>query len=224
MKLLYLLLILFISQSFHAQDFEFAKPDFNLIEKNVKDKNSPYYFDKLYARYIVADSTMTLEERRHLYFGYSFQDEYAPYERSDAQEELNEVIQKEELTNEDYQNILSLTAKILKVYPFSIRIKEYRIFAHNELQQYDLAEKETIQANMILDAILSTGDGTTKEKSMYVINVTNEYEIIGILGFSFGGKQQLIEGLYDYLTLQENSYNIAGLYFEVSRCLNSLKF
>src|SRR5690606_14462015 len=162
MKLLYSLLILFITQSFYAQDFELKKPDFDLIEKNVKDKNSPYYFDKLYARFIVADSTMTVDERRHLYFGYSFQDEYAPYERSDAQEDLNEILEKEELTQEDYQDILTLSSKILKIYPFSIRMMEYRIFVYNELGQYDDAGKETIQANIILDAILSTGQGTSK--------------------------------------------------------------
>ena len=224
MKLLYSLLILFISQSFFAQDFELKKPDFDLIEKNVKDKNSPYYFDKLYARFIVADSTMTIEERRHLYFGYSFQDEYAPYERSDAEQDLNEILQKEEITQQDYQDILTLSSKILKTYPFSIRMMEYRIFVYNELRQYDDAVKETVQANIILDAILSTGEGTSKESSFYVINVINEYELINILGFEYGGQQELIDGLYDYLTLKENSYNIEGLYFEVSRCLNSLKF
>lgn len=224
MKLLYSLLIIFISQSFFAQDFELKKPDFDLIEKNVKDKNSPYYFDKLYARFIVADSTMTIEERRHLYFGYSFQDEYAPYERSEAEQDLNEILQKEEITQQDYQDILTLSSKILKTYPFSIRMMEYRIFVYNELRQYDDAVKETVQANIILDAILSTGEGTSKESSFYVINVINEYELINILGFEYGGQQELIDGLYDYLTLKENSYNIEGLYFEVSRCLNSLKF
>lgn len=224
MKLLYSLIILFITQSFYAQDFELKKPDFDLIEKNVKDKNSPYYFDKLYARFIVADSTMTIEERRHLYFGYSFQDEYAPYERSDAEQDLNEILQKEEITQQDYQDILTLSSKILKTYPFSIRMMEYRIFVYNELRQYDDAVKETVQANIILDAILSTGEGTSKESSFYVINVINEYELLNILGFEYGGHQELIEGLYDYLTLKENSYNIDGLYFEVSRCLNSLKF
>ncbi|QEE51129.1 DUF4919 domain-containing protein [Flavobacterium alkalisoli] len=224
MKLLYSLLILFLTQSFYAQDFELKKPDFDLIEKNVKDKNSPYYFDKLYARYIVADSTMTLEERRHLYFGYSFQDEYAPYERSDAQQDLNKILQQEEFTKQDYQDILTLSSKILKIYPFSIRMMEYRIFVYKELEQYDDAIKQTVQANIILDAILSTGEGTSKESSFYVINVMNEYELLNILGFEYGGQQELVDGLYDYLTLKENSYYIDGLYFEVSRCLNSLKF
>lgn len=224
MKLLYYLIILFVSSSLFAQTYDLAKPDFVLIEKNVKDSNSPYYFKKLYDRYIKADTTMTIEEKRHLYFGYSFQEEYSPYERSEANKDLNEILRKQELTDSDYEKILMHSAEILETYPFSIRMKEYRIFSFNELERFEEAQKETIQATMILDAILSTGDGTSIEKSFYVINTMNEYELLNILGFEFGGRQELVENQYDYLTLNENSYNLKGLYFDVSRCLDSIKF
>jgi len=224
MKIMYSLLIVFIFFNNYAQTHEFEKPYYVLIEKNVKDKSSPYHYTKLYDRFVKADSTMTLDEKRHLYYGYSFQQEYAPYDRSDAQKELNQILMKDELTNADYEKILVHSAIILKQYPFSVRMKEYRIFSYKELGNYKEAEHETIQATIILDAILSTGDGTTKENSFYVINTLNEYELISILGFEFGGEQRLIDQQYDYLTLNENSYNLKGLYFEVSRSLSTLKF
>lgn len=224
MKIMYSLLIAFIVFNSNAQMHEFEKPDYVLIEKNVKDKNSPYHFKKLYDRYIKADSTMTLEEKRHLYYGYSFQKEYAPYDRSDAQKELNQILMKDELTNADYEKILVHSAAILQQYPFSVRMKEYRIFSYKELGKYNEAEKETVQATIILDAILSSGDGTSKAKSFYVINTLNEYELISILGFEFAGEQRLIDQQYDYLTLNDNSYNLEGLYFDVSRSLSTLKF
>ena len=68
---------------------------------------------------------------------------------------------------------------------------------------------------------LSSGDGLTKETAYYVINTTDEYNLISILGFEFGGEQSLIEH-YDRLTLAENDYNIEAFYFDVSPCLNSL--
>ena len=225
MKAIYILLFTLCSCVLYPQeDSQFTKPDYTLIEKNVKDKKSTYYFKTLYDRFTKADSTMTMEEKRHLYYGYSFQEEYAPYSRSDAYKELNEILQKEELSKTDYEKILVLSEAILKVYPFSIRMKEYRIFSYKELAKYEEAERETIQASIIIDAILSTGDGTSKDNSFYVINTMNEYELLNILGFEFGGEQRLVDGLYDYLTLNENSYNLKGFYFEVSRCLNSLKF
>ncbi len=224
MKLIYTLTIMFFTLTLHPQQHNFVKPDYVLIEKNVKNADSPYYFKTLFDRYTKADTTMTMEEKRHLYYGYSFQDEYAPYERSDATKELNEILMKDELNDDDYKKILVHSDKILEVYPFSIRMKEYRIFSFNELGKYKEAEHETVQITIILEAILSTGDGTSMDNSIYVINTMNEYELLSILGFEFGGTQQLIENQYDYLTLSENSYNLKGLYFEVSRCLNSLKF
>lgn len=222
MKIIYMILFSLLCITSNSQTNDFVKPNYGLIEKNISDKNSPYYFKKLFTRYAKADTTMTLEEKRHLYYGYSFQEEYSPYERPEAHKNLNEILVKEELDKADYEKILLHSASILKQYPFSIRMKEYRIFSYKELGMHKEAEDETVQATIILDAMLSTGDGTTKDSSFYVINTLNEYEIINILGFEFGGEQHLVDQQYDYLTLNENSYNIKGLYFEVSRSLSTL--
>jgi hypothetical protein len=224
MKIIYFILFSLFTLPTFSQNQDFVKPDYVLIEKNVKDKDSPYHFKKLFNRYTKADTTMTLEEKRHLYYGYSFQEEYSPYERPATHKDLNEILAKEELTKSDYEKILLHSASILKEYPFSVRMKEYRIFSYKELGMHKEAENETLQASMILDAILSSGDGTTKEKSFYVINAMNEYELLYILGFEFDGQQELIDHQYDYLAVSENSYNLKGLYFEVSRSLSTLKF
>ncbi len=167
---------------------------------------------------------MTLEERRHLYYGYSFQKEYSPYSRADEEKKLRELLQKENADKKDLEKIIEYTDAILKLYPFSLRIKEYRIYSFRELGKNAEAEKESLQATIIIDAMLSTGNGVEKETCFYVINTLNEYEILNLLGFDFGGKQSLIDGQYDYLTLAENPYQLEGFYFDVSRCLQSLKF
>lgn len=218
------LMLLLAFLKVHSQIDELIKPDYALIEKNVTDKNSPYFYKKLYNRYKAADSTMTIEDRRHLYYGYSFQDEYSPYGSSEAESELRELLTNEEAGIEDLKKIITLTDKIQKQYPFSLRVKEYRIYCFKELGQTEAAAKEYMQASVIIDAILSTGEGTSKENCFYIINTSNEYEIIDLLGFEFDGEQSLIEHRYDHLTVRENSYGIEGFYFDVSRCLDSLKF
>ncbi len=219
-----LLLLLILCTCAYAQTQEFTAPDYTAIEKNVKNKKSTLYFDTLFERYTHADSTMTLEEKRHLYYGYSFQKEYAPYSRAEEQDKLRELLQKENADKKDLEKMIEYTDAILKKYPFSLRIKEYRIYSFRELGKTEEVEKENIQANIIIDAMLSSGDGTTKETCFYVINTLNEYELLNLLGFDFGGSQSLIDGGYDYLTLAENPYQLEGFYFDVSRCLESLKF
>jgi len=223
MKRIFTFLLLAMFAGTTAQNQDFRKPDFELIEKNSTDKKSSLHFDKLFDRFNRADSTMTIEERRHLYFGYSFLDQYSPYGSSDAQDELNEILKKGDTDKETLEKLLSVTEKVLEHYPFSIRMREYRIFAFKELGLLKESSDEEIRATIIIDAILSTGDGTTPETCFYVITTGNEYEIIDILGFEFGGSQKLTQDVQDYLTLAENSYNIDGLYFDVTRLFSTFK-
>ena len=222
MKKAAILLFLFTVNLF-AQAEDYRAPDYNAIEKASKDKKSAFHYDRLIARYHSADTTMTLDEKRHLYYGYSFTDAYAPYGRSESETALRELLTKESVDSEDLKKILELTDDILRQFPFSLRTKQYRIYTYRELGMTAEAERENIQAEMIIDAILSTGDGTSKEKAFYVINTSNEYEILGVLGFEFGGSQSLVDHRYDYLTLSENPYRLKGFYFDVSRPLASFK-
>lgn len=223
MKPLFSFILLIITIGAFSQTEEFSKPDYTQIEKNVGDKKSPLYFDTLFERYKKADSTMTIEEKRHLYYGYSYQKNYSPYSISESQEDLNNILRKQDSDKKTFEKLIKVSAKVLEDFPFSIRIKEYRIYAYKQLGKYKEARAEEIQASIIIDAILSTGDGTTQENSFFVINTTNEYEILDIMGFRFGGEQELIDHKYDYLTLAENSYNIKGFYFDVTRLFESFK-
>ncbi|OIQ20112.1 MAG: hypothetical protein BM557_05420 [Flavobacterium sp. MedPE-SWcel] len=216
-------LLLFITQSYSQID-DFKAPNYVLIEKNVNNKSTSLHFDNLFERYNEADSTMTIEEKRHLYYGYSFREEYSPYSRSESEKKLRKLLQKESASEKDFLKIIEYTDDILKQYPFSLRIKEYRIYSFQELGKKAEIDKENIQASIIIDAILSSGNGTEKETCFYVINTINEYELLNLLGFEFGGKQALIDNKYDYLSLAENPYQLEGFYFNISRSLQALKF
>lgn len=223
MKYLLSFFLVLITSAVFSQTDEFVKPDFDKIEKKVTDKNSPYYFKTLFERFSHADSTMTMEEKQHLYFGYSFQDDYSPYGSSEGYKELNELLQKPDLNKPDLEKLLKITGEIQKDEPFGIRLMEYRMYAYKQLDMPEKAAAEKTRAEIIIDAIMSTGDGTTPEKCFYVVNTKNEYEILDILGFEFGGEQRLTVNTQDYLAVAENPYSIEGLYFDVTRLFASFR-
>jgi hypothetical protein len=225
MKNIYhILFCLFAVCSLSAQDAGVAKPDYEQIEKQVKDKTSPYYYETLLEKYNKADTNMTLEEKRHLYYGYSFQNEYSPYHKSGTIKALNALLELDDPNKIQVEQILVLSGDILKEYPFSIRIKQHRMYYLRQLNRGHEAMKEDIQCEMIIDAILSTGDGTSSKQPIYVISPVNEYELIGLMGFKYGGEQSLMGGRYDYITLANNAYRLPGFYFDVSRSIDTLKF
>lgn len=217
MKNIFLIISLILCLSVYSQTEDFTKPDYQLIEKNISDKKSPYYLPKLSERYNRGDNTMTLEEKRHLYYGLSFQKNYSPYDREYRTETVKQILDIPAYDKKVLENFLKVSTRALKEYPFNVSLKEYRIFVFKQLGMYKEARIEDSQKSIILDAIVSTGDGTTKENAFYVIDINNQYDMMDALGFRFGGEQELIGTQYNYLSLAENSYNIKGLYFEVSR-------
>lgn len=219
-KTLTLFLFLF-SFALFSQNEYLEKPDYKKIKKNIKKEESNLFYTKLMERFRNADSTLTIEEKRHLYYGYTHQEEYSPYHRSDFGDSIRNILIKEIKTKDDFKSIVRFGDSILTKQPFDIRTMNYQLYAFDELKDSERFNETINKAKVVVDALMSSGDGTSKEKAFYVIDTTHEYELLGILGFQFGGSQSLIEH-YDYLTVAENDFNIEGFYFDVTPCLNSM--
>ncbi|MES2486616.1 MAG: DUF4919 domain-containing protein, partial [Bacteroidota bacterium] len=185
MKKLLTLVLLLGTALLYAQDtVYYLKPDFTIIEKNINNKSSDFYYDKLFSRYNKGDATLTTEEKQHLYYGYSFREDYNPYYTSDSIQVIRTLINTDNLSKKEMQRVVSLTTEALKGYPFDLSLMGYRSFFLRELGKDKEAAAEGIRADIILDAILSTGDGYTKQTCLYTISVGNEYEIVNILGLT----------------------------------------
>lgn len=214
----------FISFSLHAQSGKTDPPNYKKIEKRIKKKKSPFHYDKLMSRYQSGDTTLTNEEFRHLYYGFQFQDAYAPYGGAiDFKSNLNAILRKDTLSDLDLTDIVRYSDSLLAANPFDISTMQYQMYALEELEQYVRFEKVRNQFIGVVRAIMSSGNGSSKEEAMYVIFINHEYAMLNILGFTFGGKQSLVDARYDYLEVEENDANLEGLYFDISASLNSLK-
>ena len=220
-KIQFLLLLFTICFNGYSQENTFESPNYKTIETNIKDKKSEFYYPKLLAKYELSDSTMTSQQKRHLYYGYIFQPKYSPYNPSEASEKLSEVVNKETLSLEDLAEIIKLSNQALKENPLDIRSLNYRLYSLEQQQKFDELKKNLVKLEIIVDALVSSGDGISKETAFYVIDTSHEYDLLAMFGFRFGGEQNLIEH-YDYLTVAQNDDNIKGLYFDVSPCLEYL--
>lgn len=214
------LLLLLAGATVEAQ--EFRKPDFIQIEKGIRDQASGLYYPKLMARYLQGDSTMTEQEREYLYYGFTFQDGYAPYTMTPFDDSLREVVRKDALEPADYYRMIRYADSILAKNPFSMRTLNYQAFAYRKLEKRQEWEGNIRKIRTILNAIINTGDGKSEATAFVVIAVQDEYSLIHALSFEFGGNQQLVNGHFDYLALKENKFNIEGLYFDVSTSMDYL--
>lgn len=67
------------------------KPDMEKIKKEVNDPSSKYYYPKLMKQFEANDTSMTLDQFRHLYLGYVFQEDYNPYRRSEYSSKMEDL-------------------------------------------------------------------------------------------------------------------------------------
>jgi tetratricopeptide (TPR) repeat protein len=204
-------------------DDPFIKPDYEQIKNDIENKRSDFYYDKLMKRYQQGDSTMTLSDKQHLYYGYVFNKNYSPYLTFPNQKEINKILNKEdEISKEEWETLLSLTDAALKIEPFSLRNLHYQSLAYKYLNKTTEADVNYRKIVCILDALQSTGDAYTKETAIHVISVASEYDYLFVNNLSMQS-QALINGGFDVLYLQSNTEGIEEAWFDVNQSLNSLR-
>lgn len=222
MKAFYLLGLLTLPLLHSAQSAEGTPPDYEAIKEEIENEDSKYNYATLMERYRAGDSTLSLEAARHLYYGYRFQPGYSPYGNSEAENDIKSMLAEDTLSNKTLEDIVERSKEGLAEEPFNFRLLNIQLYAMEQLGDTMKMYRAINQYNTIVDAILSSGDGLTRETAYYVIKVSHEYALLRALGFQFGGQQSLYEHRYDYLTLAENDYDIEGLYFEISASMDYL--
>jgi hypothetical protein len=205
----------------YAQKKDFNKPDYKAIENKISQEDSDFFYPKLLQRFLLADTTMSLDEKRCLYYGYTFQKTYSPYGHSDYRDSILLVLRKDDHESKDLLKIIEFSDSLLAFNPFDLRAINYQLYAFEKFGQKTEFDLRINQMRIIIDALLSSGNGRKKKTAFYVISTAHEYDLLSILGYEFGGQQSLIEH-YDYLEVAKNPDKIDGLYFDVSPCLNSL--
>jgi hypothetical protein len=221
MKIHYLRLLipaLSITVLLNAQQFQYTKVDFNIIKSVITSETSVFYYPRLYNRYQNNDTTMTVEEFRYLYYGFTFQDQYTPYDRLEAENSVKELLAADTLKADDFRKLYNSCKEILHKHPFSVQYLLTMGVACSKLGLSKEATAYYFKYDRILSAILSSGDGATEESAWCVIQIPDEYELVRALEFEPTGEQRFLsKSLCDFIFVNKNEYDIEGFYFDVSK-------
>lgn len=221
-----IILSLFVAFGFSllAQYDEPAAPNYKEIQKNIEISESNLHYPALMKRYLDGDATLTVDEARHLYYGYIYQPTYVATDTSQYNSLLADVLNKFSLGESEYQKILNYADELLKEDPFNIRALNAKLLVYAQKNNVDTYKKVAQQRSIVQNAIISSGDGMTKQTGYYVIKVAHEYDILGFLGFKYGGTEQ-IEKRCDCnsLTLAENRFGVDKIYFNIKPVLQYIQ-
>lgn len=200
-------------------------PDFELIEYNITNKSSNLYYPSLVERFKAADTTLTLEEVRHLYFGSALQPNRkviaSPYSA-----EISQMI-ADPSNKVDYNRMLVLADKAIAENFLDIDAYHYRFTACMHIYGPDNdaeARKSSFQYNCLVSAIMSSGDGLSASTAFHVVDVTHEYNVMLVLRINYDQQQLISENgrFYDVMILNYNTQN-NRLFFDVTDCVDDFQ-
>jgi hypothetical protein len=175
--------VLFFVDSIYSQDQDSLS--FNdLIKKEVLDTSSVYYYPKLVWKINKKPTEITISEIFHLYYGQIFQPEYKfiAYMVDDDQVAFRKAVMKSNCSKAINSGI-----KVISKFPVELTTL---LHLKNCMQDHKIEDTIyfiSLKYGLLLNAILSTGDGKNFKSAIKVINEEDEYVIKGAIGF-LGGK------------------------------------
>ncbi|UKB80296.1 DUF4919 domain-containing protein [Chryseobacterium sp. MEBOG07] len=214
-KAFFLLFFLIQLGFLQAQKLEFKAPDYALIQKNIENKNSEFYYPKLLQSLKKNDTLLTSNQYCHLYFGYTFQKEYKPYKIGKKAEEVAKYYRGEGISQKDLSKGIQLFLDALDENPLDLRAMNYLAYLYHLNNDDDTAKKIAGNFHGLLGTILTSGDGLTCETGFHIISVTDEYVLLN--RFQMETKAQSHNGKCDYQEFEKGKYKIPGFYFDISR-------
>jgi len=187
------------------------KPDFKTINQEISDQKSNFYLPKLIERYNHSDTTLTLEEFQHLYYGYSLLNPYLPIPHNDKVEKVK-LLRSKAL---DYLTSVEMCNSLLKSDMFDLDFYIIKTVNKYELDRNKPQSEQSIKFYYgLCKAILMSGTGEDYYSPIYITHPNHADFICYILGLTPSGKTISLEKNY-YVAVNENMFNIKGVFFEI---------
>lgn len=153
-------------------------PDLEQIRREVNDPSSPFYYPNLMGRYQQNETVMDLNDYRHLYYGYLFQEDFNPYRHNEALKKNENLYYKNNHTRAELDSIITYAETALDDNPFDLSQMNFLIYALRARGKVNRANIWQYRLNHLVQAIISSGTGADSSHAWYVINPRHEYDIV----------------------------------------------
>ncbi len=201
-KVLFLFTLVTVVSTLYARPaapiIQREKPDMEEIKRTSIDPQSRYYFPKLMKMFQAEDTLMNLDQFRHLYLGYIFQEDYDPYRRSPYTTRVEELYTRDQHTHAECDTIIHYAELCLKDDPFDLRQMSFLIYAYREKKKTHMANIMQYKFNRLIEAIVSTGTGLDEENAWIVNNPQHEYNLMNFQGYRVDSQED-VEPYYDLI-------------------------
>lgn len=205
-----------IDQILSTQEYPQA-PDNDAILAATVNSASPYYYPALFMRYTSGDMSLTLEDFRHLYYGYAYRPNYRPLESVASNDRILMILEANaNPTAEDCQNIIAQAEEVLRYEPFNPGTLNFLTYAYGLLGDTINEQKSAYKMDMVLRTIASSGTGLTEDSPWHVLYTSHSLDFCAWLE-QIMYKRIIISRTVEFISLSKPEGRLKGYYFDYGR-------
>ena len=192
--------------------------NFDSIKVNVQDENSAMYYEKLICKFKFDPTLLSGEEVNHLYYGKKF----SKYTTGLFDKDFGEC--SDYISRGNMKKAIIHGEKYLEKDPTNTEMLAYMELAYRTLENESKDHVLYIlKTKTLVDCILRSGDGKTKETAYIVNSIGEEYFIANVLGKNIGTYKRRSElqkdGAIDGFSKGKDS-----IFFKVYRTMEDFGF
>lgn len=194
----------------------------NLLTE-ISNPQSENHYSSLMLRFEGGDTTLTLDNYRHLYYGYAYQSSYKPLEVNPYMDKL--LLLASELDVEKpnvdiLKQIIFVAKDALKSDPFSIKVWNLMAYAYGALGDSMREVMAFNRVQMIMATIKSTGSGLKENSAQHVLMFDHALDVMAADNLQHK-KPMIVSRTVEYIPLVAprtvDDIKVKGFYFDFGR-------
>ena len=146
-------------------------PDNEELLVRTIDIDSPYYIDRLMAKYLSWEEPLTAEEMHYLYYVYAYSDLYRPLEPISAEDRVLSVVEEimTDSTEERMNRLVVAAQEVMERDPFSPKNLNFLAFAYGSLGDAENERKCFERFEAVMRTIENSGSGVKESSPWHVL-------------------------------------------------------
>ena len=173
----FITLLLFITTS---ADISSQSPlNLDKIKEAVSDTNSDFSYSSLIKKFNIDPGALNIAQGTVIYYGKLFTEGYKPYKINFDEIEFTKLIAKKK-----YKRAIPKGEEIIKSDPVNLETLSKLFICYRKVGLIDSANSIKSRVDLIIAIILTYGSGESRENTLKVISVGDEYAVMRMLGIT----------------------------------------
>ena len=208
-----ILSLLILCSTLQAQ----VAPNNEQILRATIDSSSKYYYPSIHYRYMLGDTTLTIDDYYYLYYGYAYQDSYNPLEAIPAETAILAVLERSvDLDSIGAENLLKQCKEVMKADPFSPKNINFMTYAYTVLGDEVNAKISADRFNKVIKTIENSGTGLREKNPFHLLWASHAVDFVASKDLLVG-KRRIMSRTVEHVALLEKFGDIKGYYFDFGR-------